>query len=159
RWFFNRWTLIALPIAAAIYFAPFAVSMRQAGVHDGLSLVYRENLQRFLSPHNHKGPAYLYAGVMFVLAAPWSLLLPAALVSPRRATPGDRLVRAYFIAIFAFFTLAASRRSYYLLPVLPASSLMIARLVLAAPDGLRPIARRLRNTGVGLFAILVVLSG
>ena len=41
----------------------------------GLEMVWRENIRRFVSPHNHTGPIYLYAGVIFVLAAPWAALM------------------------------------------------------------------------------------
>ena len=59
--------------------------------------------------------------------APWSALLPAALVethSLRRANAeparSDRFALVYFWATFIFFTLSGSRRSYYILPILPA---------------------------------------
>jgi hypothetical protein len=110
-------------------------------------MVYRENVRRFFDPVNHRGPVYLYAYVIFELLAPWSVLLPAALIRFRRA---DRFALAYFWATFLFFTTSASRRSYYLLPVLPAAVLLIA-VVLTQPS-------RLRSVGIWLFAAAVILS-
>jgi 4-amino-4-deoxy-L-arabinose transferase-like glycosyltransferase len=147
RWFFNRWTFVAVPLAVATYLAPFLVSQWQSGAGDGLAMVFRENVQRFVAPRNHTGPVYLYLGVVFVLAAPWSAFLPAAVFPGRTTTDGYRLARAYFWAVFLFFTASASRRSYYLLPVLPAVSLLIGRALTAPVESLRPLACRLRFAG------------
>ncbi len=151
RWLLTPWSLLAVPLGVAVYFTPFAVSSG-----GGLAMVWRENVQRFVAPHNHTGPVYLYAGVIFVLLAPWSAFLPAALIPPRPGTPGDRFARVYFWTVFAFFTLAASRRSYYLLPVLPAASLLIAGTLTAE---LRPVARRLRGVGWAVLGVAVLASG
>ena len=151
-----------MTLGVAIYFAPFLLSAggpAGAGAGDGLAMVWRENVQRFVAPHNHTGPVYLYAGVVFVLLAPWAAFLPAALVPPPRRTPGDRFARVYFWAVFAFFTLAASRRSYYLLPVLPAAALLIATTVTAAPGDLRAVARRLRAVGWAVVGLAVMALG
>src|SRR5207302_60099 len=99
-------------------------------------------------PANHRdAPIYLYTYVIFGLLAPWSLLLPAALTRTRRA---DRFAAAYFWATFLFFTLSASRRSYYLLPVLPAAALLIAVVLMRTNPW--------RLVGVWLFAIGVLIA-
>ena len=163
RWLLTPWTLLAVPLGVTIYFTPFVLSSgggpAGASPADGLAMVWRENVQRFVAPHNHTGPAYLYAGVIFVLLAPWSAFLPAALLPPRQSTPGDRFGRVYFWTVFAFFTLAASRRSYYLLPVLPAASLLIAGTLTALPGELRTIARRLRGVGWAFLGVATIASG
>ena len=127
------------------------------GSQKGLAMVYRENVVRFFHPFDHRGPIYLYVYVIFGLMAPWSALLPAALVEthslrhadaePARA---DRFALVYFWATFIFFTLSGSRRSYYILPILPAAAILVAR-TLAYPGELRstdrppPADRRLRD--------------
>lgn len=161
RWLFNRWSLLAVPLGVAVYLLPFMLAASRTGDVIGLEMVWRENVRRFVAPHNHLGPVYLYAGVIFLLAAPWSLFLPAALLPPANPRPGagDRLARAYFWAIFLFFTASASRRSYYLLPVLPAVALLIGRLLTADPDGLTALARRLRSAGWALTGLGVLFTG
>jgi 4-amino-4-deoxy-L-arabinose transferase-like glycosyltransferase len=149
-WLLNRMTLLAAPLAAAVYLASFLLS--PAGPREGLAMVYRENVRRFFDPVNHRGPIYLYAYVIFELLAPWSVLLPAALIRVRRT---DRFALAYFWATFLFFTLSASRRSYYLLPVLPAAALLIA-VVLTRHNPLRLIGAWLFALGV-LVAPLVLM--
>lgn len=159
RWFFNPWTVVAVPLAIAIYLAPFVFASSEA-TSAGLQMVWRENIRRFVSPHNHTGPIYLYVGVLPLLAAPWSVFLPAALwrPTPSGRTSGDRLARAFFWAVFLFFTLSASRRSYYLLPIMPAVALLIGR-VLTSGDELAPVARRLRSLGYGVICGAIVLAG
>ena len=159
RWFFNRWTALALPLGLAVFLLPYAISGWQSGFGDGLGMVYRENVKRFFQPHNHTGPVYLYVPVLFLLAAPWGLFLPAALVPRRDAGASDRLAKAFFWGLFLFFTLSASRRSYYLLPILPAVALLVARLMNAPVESLKPITRRSLNTAYIVMGIGVALAG
>ncbi|MFO0810658.1 MAG: glycosyltransferase family 39 protein [Gemmataceae bacterium] len=159
QWLFNRWSLIALPLAAGLFALPFLVSIGLTGQSDGLAMLWRENVRRFFAPHNHTGPPYLYVGVIVVIAAPWSAFLPAALIPPRSADDGDRLARAYFWAVFAFFTASASRRSYYLLPVLPAAALLVATMLTRPASGLRPKAIVARTIGWVIFALTLAAAG
>ncbi len=161
RWLFNRMTLTALPLAVCVYLGPFLLSMACGGSADGLAMVYRENLQRFFDPVNHRGPIYLYVGAIFVLMAPWSLLLPAAFwpagTVSNEARRGRVFALAYFWGTFAFFTLSASRRSYYLLPILPAGAFLIARLLTQREPVARGVQVLLR-TGFFLLATAVGVS-
>jgi len=122
-------------------------------------MVWRENVVRFFRPFDHRGTIYLYLYVIFALGAPWSALLPAALIEvharrrvgdePARA---DRFTLVYFWATFVFFTLSGSRRSYYLLPILPAAALLVARLLMV--QEFRSLwARRLLWFGFGIVAL------
>jgi len=159
RWFFNRWTAFALPLGFTVFLLPYILSGWQSGFGDGLVMVYRENVKRFFQPHNHKGPVYLYVPVLFLLAAPWGLFLPAALVPRRVAGASDRLVNAFFWGTWIFFTLSASRRSYYLLPILPAVALLVSQLLNAPVETLKPITRRLLNAAYIAKGIGVIFAG
>ncbi len=143
RWFFNWYTIPGIALGGLVYYLPFEISARMMGTQKGLEMVYRENVVRFFHPFDHRGPIYLYVYVIFGLMAPWSALLPAALVethSIRRAglepARSDRFALVYFWATFVFFTLSGSRRSYYILPILPAAAILVAR-TLAYPGELR----------------------
>ncbi len=136
RWLVHPAALVAVPLAVALYALPFALSPRAS---EGVAMVVRENLARFVAPHNHKGPVYLYFGVIVALAAPWSLLLPFVLrdaFRARESEPARRFVLVWFLATFVLFTLSASRRSYYLLPVLPPLALLVGEWL--ARRGVRP---------------------
>jgi 4-amino-4-deoxy-L-arabinose transferase-like glycosyltransferase len=159
RWFFNWYTVAGVAVGGFVYYLPFEISARMMGTQKGLAMVYRENVVRFFHPFDHRGPIYLYVYVIFGLMAPWSALLPAALVethSLRRANAeparADRFALVYFWATFIFFTLSGSRRSYYILPILPAAAILVAR-TLAYPGELRSIfARRLLTVGYAIVA-------
>ncbi len=163
RWFFNRYTPLAVAVAAVIYLAPFALSYLKTGSNLGLYMVYRENVLRFVHPFDHRGPIWLYVPVIFALMAPWSVFLPGALTyfhsqtfqgRSDREVLGDRFVLAFFWTIFAFFTASGSRRSYYILPILPACALIVARALTAADAPRQAWARRL--VGLGHLALTFV---
>ena len=163
RWFFNWYTVAGIAVGGFVYYLPFEISARMMGTQKGLAMVYRENVVRFFHPFDHRGPIYLYVYVIFGLMAPWSALLPAALVethSLRHANTepvrADRFALVYFWATFIFFTLSGSRRSYYILPILPAAAILVAR-TLAYPGELRSIfARRLLAIGYGIVAFAAI---
>jgi 4-amino-4-deoxy-L-arabinose transferase-like glycosyltransferase len=163
RWFFNWYTVAGIAVGGFVYYLPFEISARMMGTQKGLAMVYRENVVRFFHPFDHRGPIYLYVYVIFGLMAPWSALLPAALVEThtlRRAeaepTRADRFALVYFWATFIFFTLSGSRRSYYILPILPAAAMLVAR-TLVYPGKLRSmIARRLLTLGYAIVAFAAV---
>ncbi len=163
RWFFNWYTPVGIAVGGLVYYLPFEISSRMMGSEKGLAMVYRENVVRFFHPFDHRGPIYLYVYVIFGLMAPWSALLPAALVethSLRRAgaepARADRFALVYFWATFIFFTLSGSRRSYYILPILPAAAILVAR-TLAFPGELRSmIARRLLILGYVVVAFAAI---
>jgi 4-amino-4-deoxy-L-arabinose transferase-like glycosyltransferase len=171
RWLFNWKSLVAIPLGAAVYYVPFAISAARTGSEKGLEMVYRENVVRFFHPFDHRGPIYLYCYVIFALMMPWSAFLPAALAEAHRkpmasseenaereaaAARGHRFALVYFWATFIFFTLSGSRRSYYLLPILPAGALLVARTLATPIEALSPLGRRLLWLGYAVITIAVV---
>ena len=163
RWLFNRHSVLAIPIGLAIYAAPFRVSRAIMGSSAGLAMVYRENVVRFFEPFDHRGPIYLYLYVIFALMAPWSILLPAALVQAHHerrieAEPAksDRFTLIFFWSTFVFFTISGSRRSYYILPILPAAAMLVARLLTSPAERLSSWARRLSIVGYAVLVVAVV---
>ncbi len=158
-WLFNRQSLLAIPLGLLIYLLPFLLSYAVTRSPEGLEMVYRENVRRYVDPIDHRGPIYLYAGSIFLLMAPWSLLLPAALVQahsrPVRGprSRGERFALVYFWGLFLFFTVCSSRRSYYLLPILPAGAILVARLLAARGEPLKRLARSLLIAGYVLIGL------
>ncbi len=165
RWFFNWKTPLAIVLAGLLYYIPFAISHVETGSTKGLFMVYRENVLRYFEPFDHRGPIYLYTYVIFALMAPWSVLLPAALVNahwPRQAEPdsvrSDRFTMVFFWATFVFFTLSGSRRSYYLLPILPAAAILVARLLGRRFDQMTNLSRMLTRIGFGVIVGAVAVA-
>ncbi|NOY53459.1 MAG: phospholipid carrier-dependent glycosyltransferase [Deltaproteobacteria bacterium] len=123
----NRHLLPALLIAVALYLLPFLI---EPATNRSLYLVFRENILRFFAPFDHKEPVYYYLYEIFLIFAPWAFFLPGALLHfcRREKNKSDLLVLLYFSALFLFFTLSGSRRSYYLLPLFPAAALLTGKM-------------------------------
>jgi 4-amino-4-deoxy-L-arabinose transferase-like glycosyltransferase len=124
--------LVAALLALAVYLLPFVyASMTRTDTYQssGLALVVRENITRFFMPFDHKGPPYLYLIAIPGLLMPWAPLFIAAVVGlviiRKNLEAHTRWLVWASIAIFVFFTLSGSRRSYYILPVLPMAALMV----------------------------------
>ena len=137
---------LAAGLAALWYWAAFR---REGGAL--LDVVARENWLRFLEPesaetgHAH-GPGYLVPlGLVGLL--PWTPILPL-LFLPLRERPRPavaKLAAAWCATTVVFFTLAAAKRSVYLLPIYPAVALLIGAGVAAPPENQR-ITRATRLT-------------
>ena len=159
-WFFNRKTFVAVGIAGVVYVSPFAISATQMDSNLGLYMVFHENLVRFFEPFDHKEPIYLYTYALFKLMAPWCVFLPAALVHMhfKPTDKNDRFVLAFFWATFIFFTLSGSRRDYYLLPILPAAAIIVARLFTTAEAEWVRSVRVLAKAGYIVLFVSVVVT-
>ena len=99
-----------------------------------LHMVWRENVLRFFGLHDHKDLAHIFCQRYFYLQPhSWSLVLPAALIrclqTARRRVSQIPEALILFGAIFLFFTLSGSRRSYYLLPILPFVAILVANVL------------------------------
>lgn len=160
EWFFNRKTLLATMIAGLIYLLPFAISLVVTNSNLGLSMVLHENVLRFVEPFDHEGSIYFYVYSIFIIMAPWCLFLPAAMVHAHSKPAGksDRFVLAYFWTTFIFFTLSGSKRDYYLLPILPAAAILIARLFASPRETWNRWVGWLVQGGYVVIASLVFLT-
>lgn len=139
RWkaFLRPASLFALAIGIAIYFAPFIWSSGTTPASyasSGLALVWQENVQRFFSPFDHKAPFYTYIHSVPVLILPWAPLFIAALITGvkyfARLDKNTHWLIKVIALIFVFFTLSGSRRSYYILPIIPFCALLTAVILM-----------------------------
>jgi 4-amino-4-deoxy-L-arabinose transferase-like glycosyltransferase len=129
---------------------PFAPvdAILAADRQSGLYMVLRENVERFLAPFDHRGPIYTYLTAVPVLVAPWTVLFLAAAASLaaawRRATPDARWILEANAIVLVLFSLSGSRRSYYILPILPFCALLTAiRFAEVGHDGLSRLVLRI----------------
>jgi 4-amino-4-deoxy-L-arabinose transferase-like glycosyltransferase len=140
---------LVVPAIASIRFATWVP----------LHMVWRENVLRFFGLYDHKDPFYTYFVKIFYLAAPWSLVLPAALIHSlqgvRRRVSQIPEALILFCAIFIFFTLSGSRRPYYLLPILPFVAILVANVLREFVVG--TLGRGIQGT-VRVVGILVGLA-
>lgn len=147
-------------VSLLLYFAPFVVAWGATGKWDALYMVYRENVVRFVDPFDHVMPFYSYFPYLALNMLPWSLFLPwllGYLWQQRRTMPQElKQLLVVIVAIFVFFCLSGSRRSYYLIPMLPFTSILLAICFTALPDLGKLWQRTIAVVGliVGVAAIL-----
>lgn len=170
-----RWWRPGALLAMALLFAgvclPWYVAATQANGSvfvDGF--LGFSNIQRFTNVlYRHPGPPWFYLPWVVVLLLPWSLFLPPALASLRfwrwcswrRASSDPALelqlfLLVWLVVIVAFFSAAATKLPGYILPALPAGSLLVALWWRPLPP-LTPPAGRLPAIWGGLDALLLAL--
>jgi len=157
-----RHCVAATALSLAVYFALPLAATYFTGTWAPLELVWKENVVRFFNPFDHKGPIWTYFIRIFDLAAPWSLLLPPALVhlfpKLRKDKPNATELITLLGGVFVFFTLSGSRRPYYLLPIVPFVSILVAYLLIEFSRCMvsRPIDSFIKAFGYSLGIILMI---
>ena len=96
-------------------------------------IVAKENWLRYIDTedartgHSH---GFIYLPLVGLVGLmPWTPLLPLAgapLVEPSRRTPAVTFAASWVAVTLVFFSLAAAKRSVYLLPLFPALALLLA---------------------------------
>ena len=168
----NRWRSYlslshgaALLVGLAAYLGPliYAEMTRTGYAESGLYMAFRENVMRYFKPFDHKEPFYVYFHYVPQLVFPWiPLFLAAAWTAVTKFEqwdwPGKWLTIAILI-IFLFFTLSGSRRSYYILPILPFCAILTARVFdTAVDDKWTRLAFGLQAGLLGAIALFEVVS-
>ncbi|MFA6293152.1 MAG: hypothetical protein WC637_15310, partial [Victivallales bacterium] len=124
--------VVGMIVGFAVYLLPFILaSMTNSGyTSDGLYLVFRENIQRFVNPFDHKEPFFVYFYYLPQLLVPWSLIFIGAVIGAfygfRRLDKNTVWLLLTSLLIFMFFTASGSRRVYYIMPILPFCAILTA---------------------------------
>lgn len=129
----NRQFFKSMALGTVLYLLPFWLSAffdnGQYG-SNGLYLVYKENILRYFKPFDHQDPLYTYLLYLPIYTLPWSVFLIPALASLlcrwQRMSKESKWIVWSLLALFVFFTMSGSRRSYYVLPMVPWAILLIA---------------------------------
>lgn len=129
----NLRLLAALVIAGAFYMTPFVLSHFYGAPtyeQSGLGLVLRENVVRFFQPFDQFGPIYTYLIYLPVYTLPWApcwlIALWVAARNWKHIEPDTRWLIQGLALLMLFFTASGSRRSYYVLPLVPFAQLLSA---------------------------------
>jgi 4-amino-4-deoxy-L-arabinose transferase-like glycosyltransferase len=152
-------------LSIAVFFTVPVIASIHSATWEPLQWIWYENVMRFFGQYDHKSPFYTYFVKIFYLAAPWSFVLPFAighsLRGVRRSISQIPEALILFGAIFIFFTLSGSRRPYYLLPILPFASILVANMLrkFAAGELTWSIQGAVKVVGVLLGLAMVVLFG
>lgn len=125
---------LAALLAAVVGLGWFALVYRRLGFEPLAHFFLRENLERFATAtyDTGRGPLF-YLGAYLTVGAPWSLLLPVAAWRAFRPRPGDpdsggaRFLLLWAALMLVPLSLSRGKLDYYLLPLLPALSLVLGR--------------------------------
>lgn len=143
------------PLALACLLLPslgwYALAAQQTGSAVVRTQLLGENVQRFLGigdvPHRH-GPFY-YPPLLAGGLLPWTPVVVVGVWRAwRRRTAVDRLCLAWAGVVVGFFSLAAGKRSVYLLPAYPPLALLAAPVLAAWCT--RPATARMRRVAAAL---------
>jgi 4-amino-4-deoxy-L-arabinose transferase-like glycosyltransferase len=119
--------------------APWFVAVSIANPEFAHFFFIHEHVERFLThEHNRVGPWWYFFPVLIAGVLPWVTLVPSALVQalrPRvadnaelkRHAQADRFLVIWTVFIFVFFSASGSKLPSYILPMLPALAVLIAR--------------------------------
>jgi len=165
----RRWSTLlsashffALAIGIVTYLAPFiwAYVTREGYQESGLALVFRENILRYFQPFDHREPFYVYLYYLPELLLPWTpmfiVAVPGMLCSLKNLKQNTRWLLEAMILIFLFFTVSGSRRSYYILPILPFCSLFISVFLnTTGKEGWKRLGFGVQG---GLFALISIFE-
>ena len=142
---------------AALLFAPVVFTSSWQSV----SLMWRENVLRFFLPFDHIEPPYVYLKYIPLFFAPWTLFLVASLIEIKRLTQAQsrRWIVLIGLAIFLFYTTSGSRRSYYILPLLPALAIISGGVIDAWLKGDNPRRDRIMQTAAIATSMILLIVG
>jgi len=156
-------------VSLAVYLPWFTACARAMGSENILYELYAQNFARFTgADRGHGKPITYYLVNIWGDLAPWSLLLPFALVWIHRARLWrDRNVQLllwWLVAFFVFLSMAATKRQLYLLPAYPTIAILLGLWISAVlgtrePASGEPSPRPIRIYGFAMAALLVVLGG
>jgi 4-amino-4-deoxy-L-arabinose transferase-like glycosyltransferase len=154
------WTLAALLVLAAPWFV--LVSARNPEFAHFFFIF--QHFQRYLSraDFDRYQPVWFFLPVLALGFLPWTTLLPAALREAwRAARSGERassLLLIWSAFVLVFFSLSQSKLTPYIVPMLPALSLLTGRAIAGLPAA--RFAAHLRAVaflGTGLGALVLLL--
>ncbi len=127
--------LVSLGAGLCLYLIPFLLSNWDNGAvgYNWLSTAFHETVTRAIKPFDHRGSPFMYLEFVPIWTLPWTPLFLAMLFLlfrrfPKQTTDTKWLLLS-LIAIFGMFTLAGSRRSYYILPILPFCALITGVII------------------------------
>jgi len=120
--------MLGLLIVLAVVAPWVAATCVKGGEQFSSNLLFRQNIGRYTHAWLHRHPFYHYFGVVPGVFMPWTLFLPGMIAFTFLAKDPDtraklRLPLTWFLTIFVFFSLSDSKRTIYILPLMPALTL------------------------------------
>lgn len=160
---------IGVMIGVLLYFIPFVLSSVSKGDYsaNGLYLVFRENIQRFFNPFDHKDePFYIYFRHVSQLFLPWTPFLVLAVIKAvmdwKKSGDSERWLLLATAAIFFVFSASGSRRVYYILPIIPFCAIITGLFITSSANSvfgkLKILLLRIMDYAFPVASILLIIS-
>lgn len=137
--------------------APWFVAVSLTNPEFARYFFYHEHVERFLTRvHGRWEPWWYFIPILLAGLVPWTLLLFASLlrgwrrVAAQRFQP-ERVLWLWAVFIFVFFSASSSKLALYIVPILPALAVLMARPALE----LRPAAFRWALAPIALLAVVL----
>jgi 4-amino-4-deoxy-L-arabinose transferase-like glycosyltransferase len=116
-----------------IVFSWYLPALLKGGLSYLRDSLFRQSIEYYSTGWDHAKPFYFYFVNFPVDFLPWMLFLPGAMLyGSSKKTFEDRekflFLLVWFVVPFLFFSLSAAKRIQYLLPLFPATSLMVGKL-------------------------------
>ncbi|MCX5807333.1 MAG: glycosyltransferase family 39 protein [Proteobacteria bacterium] len=126
-----------------------------------VELMWRENVLRFFRPFDHIEPFYTYLKYIPLFSAPWTLLLLASIfeINNWEHNRFSRWITMIAVAIFIFFTCSGSRRSYYILPILPALAIITGKAITDWFNMTDPLKKKILHAATLITSMFLALAG
>ena len=132
----------------------------------GQEFLLKQNLVRFFDYRQGQPPWY-YIPALIAGLFPWVFFLPVGIVSGwgafRRGDKGILLALVWLLVVFVFFSLSASKRPDYILPLYPAAALLVAStwrdMFRSGEAGRRPMAISYLFLAASVVTALAVAAG
>ncbi|MBI4446102.1 MAG: glycosyltransferase family 39 protein [Acidobacteria bacterium] len=182
----KRLTHLFLPVVtfsaatAAVSLPWFVLAAQEAGPGFMREVLFKHNVGMLFQSWSHRQPPYYYFLHLPWGFAPWSLVLPAALVHSFRqlkhsSGPGSatctpdgergasrhlRGLLLWCVLSIIFFSVMSGKQAKYLLPVYPALAIIVAHFLYGHPGAFPQAARSLRYPALlgGCAMLLLSLS-
>jgi 4-amino-4-deoxy-L-arabinose transferase-like glycosyltransferase len=135
--YFKPSMFIAAIIMGILYVIPFIISSKTNGgvsyQENGLYEVFRENIVRYFKPFDHTGPVYTYLLYLPLYSVPWIVFTIIGIYHTIKKWKSVEFSSRFYVIIlalvFIFFTCSGSRRSYYVLPMVPLAIFIAANWI------------------------------
>jgi 4-amino-4-deoxy-L-arabinose transferase-like glycosyltransferase len=164
--------LVMIALFCGVALPWYAMASEANGLEFISKFIGFSNFERFTSViYSHPGPPWFYLPWLFILLLPWSIYLPVALLKlqfwKRKAWQSNAdsddsslFALVWIVVIIGFFSAAATKLAGYILPVIPAGSLLIAFLFVPFGNS-SPLPKGIRMgtwINCGLFGLAAIAT-
>jgi 4-amino-4-deoxy-L-arabinose transferase-like glycosyltransferase len=129
QWIVSKKATPAVCFGCLLFAGLLLLPVIMTGSLESAQLMWKENVVRFFFPFDHDDPPYAYLWHIALFSVPWVFLVPVA-IHEGFSWPTGREKRWTLLStagIVLFFVLSGSRRSYYILPLLPSLALITGK--------------------------------